>query len=87
MQLELLSFLSIRDQKITGNVERLGWIVERKLNTKTDSIELKLLLDISATDPYLVEIGVVQDDANEVGNEWLNDSTATDEILNGDGKA
>lgn len=86
LALELLSFISIRDQKITGNVERLGWVIERKINTKKDSIELKLLLDISATDPYLVEIGVTQDDSNEIGNEWVDDSTATDEINDGDGK-
>jgi hypothetical protein len=84
--LELLSFISVRDLKVTSNVERLGWIVERKINTKKDLIELKLLLDISATDPFLVEIGVVQDDANEVGNEWTDDSTAIDEITDGDGK-
>lgn len=84
--LELLSFISVRDLKVTSNVERLGWIVERKINTKKDYIELKLLLDISATDPFLVEIGVVQDDANEVGNEWTDDSTAIDEITDGDGK-
>ena len=84
--MELLSFISVRDAKVTSNVERLGWIVERKIDTKSDIIELKLLLDISATDPFLVEIGVVQDSPDEVGNEWNNDPNAVDEVQNGDGK-
>lgn len=86
LDLELLSFINIRDSKITGGVERAGWIVDRKLDVKKDQIQLKLLLDISATDPYLVEIGVVQDDANEIGNEWIDDSTSVDEISDGNGK-
>lgn len=86
LSLELLSFLSVRDLKVTGNVERLGWIVERKINTKSDLLELTLLLDISATDPFLVEIGVLQDAEDQVGNEFVDDSTAPNEIVDGDGK-
>ena len=45
-----------------------------------------VLLDVSATDPFLVEIGGIQDDPNEIGNEFEDDATEVNEILDGDGK-
>ena len=85
LNIDLLWFLSITDIKITGGVERLGWVVERRIDTKTDTIKLKLLLDVDATDPFLVEIGVIQDDPDST-DEIIDDPAETNEIIDGDGK-
>jgi hypothetical protein len=58
---ELLSFISIQDELITDNEARNGWIVERRLNLKNDTITWKMLLDISKYDPFLFQVNVWKD--------------------------
>ncbi len=67
---ELLSFISIEDAKITDGEARNGWIVERRLNLKNDTITWKMLLDISKYDPFLFQVNVWKD-----GNFVLNIKT------------
>lgn len=84
LALDLLSFISVRDLKITDNIERLGWVVKREIDIKNSAIKLTLLLDISATDPFLVLINAIQDDDNIV-DILIDDDTAIDIIEDGDG--
>jgi glutaredoxin-related protein len=83
--LNLLSFISIKDQKRTNNETRKGWIVDHKISWKNKEVVFKILLDISQFDPFLVQLNIIQDNA-AVTEIIQQDATATSIIQNGTGK-
>jgi len=82
---DLLSYDSINHPKITSGKDRYGWLTEHRIDWKQKRIHLTYILDISLDDPFLVQIGIIQDDATET-EEIVNDETSTEEIVNGAGK-
>lgn len=83
--LELLDYVSVVDQKITNDIVRKGWIVERKIDTKKDRIVLTLLLDVVSTDPFIKVISVIQD--VETSADIIEDiQSSSDVIQDGDGE-
>jgi hypothetical protein len=83
--LNLLSFISVNDQKRTNGETRKGWIIEHKLSWENKEIAFKILLDISQFDPFLVQLNIIQDNAT-VTDIIQQDATATSIIQNGTGK-
>lgn len=82
---ELLSFISVKDLKVTDDVDRNGWVVGVKHDTKKYTIELTVLLDIISTDPFLTDINILQDISS--GTNIIQDiSSGTDIIQDGDGE-
>ena len=81
---ELLSFISVEDLKITDGQQRKGWIVERKLNIKSDKVELRILLDINPFDPFLFRVNKWSD-GNFVSNTKTSGAFTTNVKTNGTG--
>ncbi len=81
----LLSFISVTDQKRTNGETRQGWIIDHKISWKSKEIIFKILLDISQFDPFLVQLNIIQDNAN-VTDIIQQDANATSIIQNGTGK-
>lgn len=86
LSLELLSFIQVTDAKITDGVARKGWIVERKINTKRDFLEFKILLDIISTDPFIIDTQIIQDVSDVSADVLQDDSSAVDIVQDGDGE-
>jgi hypothetical protein len=83
--INLLSFISVTDQKRTNGETRPGWIIDHRISWKSKEIIFKILLDISQFDPFLVQINIIQDNPN-VTDIIQIDATATSIIQNGTGK-
>ena len=81
---ELLSFISVNDQKITDGRDRKGWIVDRKIDLSENKLEYKLLLDIDPYDPFLYKVNVWRD-GDFTDNVKTDGNFPSNKKINGDG--
>jgi hypothetical protein len=86
LDLELLTFVIVKDQFVTDNDFRKGWIVERTIDTRNHVVVWKILLDINPKDPFFYQIGVLQDVYFPDDGIIIDDQSSTDILDDGAGK-
>lgn len=84
LALELLSFIQVKDDKITDGDPRKGWIVKRVLDTKKHRIIFTVLLDINPFDPFIRRLNIWQDTSTSI-IEYQDDETSLEFVQNGTG--
>ena len=57
----LLSYDAFGDRYATKNKTLYGWLVEKRVSWENKEVSLTYELDIRDDDPYLYEIGIIQD--------------------------
>ena len=79
LDLDLLSFISVTEQKLTSGQQRTGWIINRVVDYTSKRLVLKILFDIDLSDPFLVQIGIIQDTFDEP--EIIDDDNTVIEVI------
>ena len=86
LDLELLTFIIVKDQFVTDGDYRKGWIVERTVDTKNHVVIWKILLDINPKDPFFYAIGTLQDVFYPDEGVIIDDQSSTDILQDGNGR-
>jgi hypothetical protein len=86
LDIDLMDLIVFRDKILTHNMEFRGWVTKREVDYINMRIYLKLFLDMSVNDPFIVYVDVIQDTPDLTQPILIDDETATDIIQDGTGK-
>jgi hypothetical protein len=82
----LMDFIGVKGD-FTGDLQRRGWVIDRTIDYKTQTIIFKLFLDVSALDPYLEQINIIQNTADNTLPVIQNTNNPADDVIqNSDGR-
>jgi len=78
---ELLDFDLVNGGKITDDENRLGWVEEIRISWKNKEISFTYFLDISEKDPFLYEVGIIQDTPSDLVDSYQVDPDELNDII------
>jgi len=83
VDLDLLSFVSVRDKELTNNKPKKGWIESRTVSFERKRYDFGILYDADIDDPLLIRIGKIVK-----GNfpDTIINGNFPDKIINGTGE-